>query len=371
MLSANTKSEERPSEQFSRLAGKLIDASANLFKNNDVPDDLRIAFNKLISVKNAFSKALVEEEILRPEFKFDYSLLKKRKVLQFKLDNEKATYNKECKEHEQKKLDKENQLERIKGKLLQAKLDNIVDDLHDMVKAEKLHLLVDDRIEEISEQLAEAKACCSWWNSRTMIRESENILAVLKRKKDELLSNDPSILKKAVVEKLEEKQQEIEKELDEIAKNPPSKPSCKLSNEFDEITAKLEGGEEHHNSSLSRNSMYMLLQIYILFEKLLQRFSEPDAVNNPSLLSAFQSAPSKPKLKAIFSEYEDIIEKSAEKFWCPDSGNKKLKHFYKAFIKLSDEDEVRFIAAPGISEEFLNTLLPVVNHHPDTPNLAK
>jgi hypothetical protein len=337
-----------PSQKICQLLGSLIGSSMPLVKNTN--PEIKQSLETFQKVFIDFSDFIKKEEINRPEFEIDYTLRKKQKLLQALVLNERNDYKNSCLTHDQKIIELDKKLDAAKEKILKAKLNNILDDLHEMITDEKLHLAIDERMDDLTDKIAEHSGSCKFFDcaGRNEIKAARRIVDDLEKKRAALDSKDPAILQKAVIAELETQQQEIEAKINQENQKRPLRPSARLSNEMDEVTAKIEGGEERHNSSMSRDAMFRVLRLYILYKFIFQKLSVSDA-----------EIPAKEQLGKIFSESESKIESVAEKFWCPDSHNKKMKHFYKAFVNSSDVVQKKMLSGSVEFTDLMDKLLPV------------
>jgi hypothetical protein len=346
----------KPSEQFNSFIKSIVSG----LNQKNISTELKQPLNCLIQVFHDFSHDILKEEINRPEFELDYNLRKKEKVLQLQVKQERDAYQSACTIQDQKIQELENKLHMLKEKILKTKLNTILEDLHEIVIDNKLHLAIEDKIDALTNTITDYQSACSFFDcaGRSAIKEAEKEIATLQKRRDALNSKDTSILQKTIIMELEEQQTALEKQIDTENRKKPAKPSLKLSNELSTVTAKLTGGEERHNASLSREAMFRVLHIYVLYKHLLRSLTTPEPIRDTTDDKAILLSKND-DIKNIFRENEAILEKLAGKFWCPDSGNRELRHFYKGFVNLTSDDQNKFITSSNISPSLIDKIMPV------------
>lgn len=352
--------EKRPTEKFNHTIKELLFDLTGYSSKKEIPTEIKQNLIEMIKTSHELTDKLEKEELNRPEFMLDYSLRKEERILKAKVEHERKEYKDKCVSHEQKIAALEKKLDDKKQKILQAKLNNILDDLHFLVKDEQLHLSLNDEIEAEQDKIDANKCCwgaCLSGGVTSEIKASEKKITELRNERNKFDAKDPSVVREAIVAAYEKQQEKIEKEIDNLIHNPPSKPSSKLSNQLDEVVAKLEGGEEKHNTSISRDTMFQIVHVYVLYKHIMNQLTN---IETKSSSSEEKTSNTLIKLKKIFDNHQEQIETTSKIFWCPDSHNKKVAHFYKAYINLSETDQKKLLTS-DVSSELIEKLLPSNN----------
>ncbi len=264
-------------------------------------------------------------------------------------------FNSDTLRHQRQLAMMESDLRQLHLEIMEYNRANSILEEKKLVKEQELYQQITADTEEEKNEYHSQNCCYKYilcCFALGKVNATKQAVAKLKDEQQKLLSSDPTANNTKTIATITLQRDQLYRQLKELMAHPPELHDEAVSIRLGQAIAKIEEGETHYYTEVSRRLMFQLVRVDALYKLLAQKLDEFSAATPNNKKSPLLSP-----LREKFAEHAEKVNELINQFWCSTPAIHDAIYYKDIFNKLSDAEQAAILAAESITSELLEKVI--------------